>query len=126
MAGATTIRKLAWSSRTYPKVVIIEPERAQPVAVTGDADYARRMGVQDLAHDEVGEQEVAQVVDGQLALEPFRRHRPLGGHDPGIVHEDIDLGHAAPCVNRLSRLTHGNQRHEIQLEGANLDSRVLV
>ena len=96
---------------SYPKVVIIETEWAQPMPVTGDNDDAWRRRLQDLSYDEIGEQEVAQVVDGELTFEAIRGESPVGSHHAGIIYQDINPRHIGPCVDRISSCMHGGQRH---------------
>ena len=57
----------------------------------GDVDNPGGLGGLQLVQQEVGQQEVAQVVDLEHRLLPILGKGPLGGEHTGVVDQDVDL-----------------------------------
>lgn len=92
--------------------------------VAAHTDHPRLARGQDLVHDEVGKQEVAEVVGRKVALVPVRREGVLDRHDAPVVYQDVDGGHVGPGVDLGGGLANGGQRSKVQPQNAGLDVRV--
>lgn len=105
------------------EVVVVEPERADLVAAARGVDDARPgPGGEDLGHEGVGQQEVPEVVRGQLQLVALLvpavlRHR----HDAGIVDDDVDLGDVLVVEDRGAGLPDRVKVRELALHKDGLD-----
>ena len=58
---------------------------------------------------------------GELALEAILSLGVFAGHDAGIVHEYVDVGHVGPAIHSGSRFSNRLEGFEIQLQGADWD-----
>lgn len=68
---------------------VVVPHGAIAVRIGGHIDDAAAGG--EFAEDAVGEDEVAEVVGGELGLEAVGRFAVGRGHDAGVVDEDVDV-----------------------------------
>ena len=71
----------------------------------------------ELAHDAVGEEEGAEVVNGQIHLEAVGGEGAGGDiHNSGIIEEDVDAGHAVGVVDLRRGGIDGVEGGEIELQ----------
>lgn len=68
------------------RVVPADPRRDVP----GGAEVDHARALVEARHQQVGEQEVAEVVRPELELEAVGGARERGGHHAGVVHEHVD------------------------------------
>lgn len=104
------------------KVVVVLAHVAEAVAVAAHVDNTRSFRRQQLVHDEVGEEKVAEVVGGKLALEAIGRQLVVGSHDAGIVDEDVDDGDVGPREDSGCRSAGRGERVAVQLDYLGLDA----
>lgn len=77
------------------KVVVVEPDGSTLVSRGTHVDHpatAAGSWKEQFRHDQVGEQEMTNVVRGELSFDPFwGRGERVRGHDPGIVDQNVNL-----------------------------------
>ena len=57
----------------------------------------------------------------ELALEPILSFGVFAGHDAGIVHKDVNMGHVGPAIHSGSRFANLLEGFEVQPQGADRD-----
>lgn len=72
----------------HGEVVVVEADGAGAVAAARDVQDPGADG--QLGHDQVGEEEVADVVDAEVHLQPLGRLAVGHGGDGGVVDEQVD------------------------------------
>lgn len=99
-------------------------DMSDAVHPAGDGDDARGRRRQDLVHDQVGEEEMAEMVGLELALEPVFGEPEWYGHDAGIIDENVDVGDVVPRVDSDGGLADTGEGHEIHFQCSDLDRGV--
>ena len=94
---------------------------AEDAALGGDVDdlgllglLARFGGCSELGQDVVRQDEVAEVGGGELQLETVDGEFLGGGHDGGIVDDDVDVGDGCVVEDLTGGFTNAVQRGEIR------------
>ena len=106
---------------TYVEIIIAESDGAESMAVATDGHDPGLVGRNNLLHDQVRKQEVAQMVRSKLRLDALGRQRILHSHDPRIVNEDVDGGDVIPGIDLRSRGPHTLLRPQVEIQGAYFD-----
>ena len=110
-------------SQTHLEPNVIPANVAKAVATAADVDYSGHIGGRkEFRHDEVREQEVADMVRAELRLETIDgllvRHR----HHGRVVDENVNG--LRPGEDLCGRLADLGLRTEVELERAGRDTRV--
>mgnify|MGYP005987978801 FL=1 len=85
------------------------------MTITGDVDDSCALGGLELAEDQVGEEEMADVVGCELHLNAVFGHGALWqGHDAGIVDEDVE--YVIGLVELSSGFANGALYGEVESE----------
>ena len=96
------------------EVGVVPQDRRLEVAGRRQAHDARRRGGEQRRQDEVGEEEVAEVVGAELHLEPVGGARERARHHAGVVDEQVD---ARVALDQLGGgLAHAGQRGQVEHE----------
>jgi hypothetical protein len=94
---------------TYMKIIIAPTNGIKTVTLTADVHHPRRFRRQDLAHYQVGKEEVPQMIDDKGHLEAIYRPCPIDPHDTSVVDKDIDPGHIVPAEDGIRCLADGSE-----------------
>lgn len=105
----------------YVKVKVGPAHGRQTMPVARDADDPRLLGSEHLIEDQIGEQKVAQVIGGELALEAILGAAPIASHDASVVYKNVNVRHIQPGVHRVGRAAGVVQRCQVQLQQAGSD-----
>lgn len=101
---------------TYPKADVRPANGAQTMAVAANAYDTWCFGRKDLFHEQVCEEEVAQMVSRKLALKAILGLLPWGRHYSGVVDQNIDEGNILPRVHLRCCIADALERGEIDYQ----------
>ena len=102
-------------TRTYLETIIIEPHLLSLMPRAAHIDDPRALlGREQLGHDQIREQEMSDMVSGELGLQPVNALRIRHGHDGRIIDQSVDG--LSIRIDFLARLADLILRAEVELE----------
>ena len=111
---------MLFSTSTHLEPGVGEAYSRQSVATAAYRDHMRGIGRQQLAHDEIFDEDISNMSRRKLPLNPISSGVIVSGHDASVVDKDIDGGNIAPFRYNPGGFAHLHERLEVQLKCAGL------